>query len=401
MKKWMTLPLVMISLMAPLNAAVVKCCNPYPNDLCLALPVSFGCWTAHVDALYWKPRVCGLDYLWPSDITRFDVECDGKFSTDEPDKIQGKVVSVGKGGAKAVGLEHDLGWRIGFETEFDCVNFTIRYTKFDSDESDSWHRGQKHYFKKNDSVDQHPIPYTPARMHPDIKGFVDRTNVFSAKAEYEVDLHLLDFEARHDWSLSCGNIGVLAGLRLARIDQEMRSRYCGKSLPFGEEEERGSQSRSVTSAEVETRIHTVKEKNDMKAWGLYIGLQGDWSVWSCFSLFGKVATGAYLADFDRRFHEKEFSENKGGNYPVQYLVNAKKDDCCHVRQTEISVGGDLLLCCNPGFGEWHLQLGYETQTWSDMRNFLQFVDHHEKGGNVRATGNIGFEGPFLRLLADF
>lgn len=401
MKKWMTLPLVMISLMAPLDAAVIKCCSEHPNDLVFALPAGMGCWKAHVDLLYWKPRVCGLDYLWPSNITRFDVACDGNFSTDEPDKILGKVMSVGKGGSKNVDLEHELGWRIGFETQCDCVNFTIRFTKLDSDETDSWHRGKKHHAKQKNAVSQFPVPYTPARMHPDIKGFVDRTNIFAAKAEYDIDFHQLDFEARHDWSLSCGNVGLLAGVRLARIDQEMHSSYYGKSLPFGEEEMGGQSSRSVTPVEVETRVHTVKENNDMKSWGVYAGLQGDWNIWSCFSLFGRVATGASLANFDRTFHEKEFSEIKNANYPLQYLVDAKKDDWCHVRHTEFVIGGDLLLCNNPGCGEWHLHLGYETHTWSDMRNFLQFVDHHEKGGNVRATDSLGFEGPFLRLIASY
>jgi len=341
------------------------------NYLCLTLPADG--WTGHVDLLYWKTRKCGLDYLWPADITRFNTICDGTPSIMTPTKIEGEVKSVGKGKPKVIDLDYDLGFRCALFKRCDCWDAGLRYTYYSTDKSSSFH-------VKN-------IPYRPSRQHPDIKGFVDGTNIILGKSSYDLELNQLDWEVKRQLGTSCDTtVAFVGGLKMAFIDQDLKTTYKGLSLPKDEM--------------VEKRFHTVSEKVDMDAYGLYIGAEAEWHYNSCWTVFGRFSIGSLLANFDRSFFEKEFTnpEVMDPLFEPEVLVDVSEDMWCGVSQCEFSVGLDYLFC-RTDCSDWHLQLGYEFLQWNDMRTFMQFTDHHEKGSIVRVTDNLEFDGLYLRLLA--
>lgn len=335
-----------------------------------------GSWSGHIDYLYWKTRKCGLDYLWPADITRWDTICDGTPSTETPTKIEGDVVTLGRGSPKEIDLGHDDGFRFGIYNDCGCWDFGVQYTHYRSGETDSF--------------DVKETPYTPSRQHPDIKGFVDRTNILSGKSSFDLDLDIVDVVGQYSWDLNnCSNLVFLGGFKYASINQEVRTSYRGLSLPKEEQ--------------VDVRIHRVREQNDMDAYGLFIGIEGTWNLMSCVTLFARTSCGSLLGNFERSFTEKEYADPETCQsplFPVQQLVDVHDSPWCNVQHFEYAIGADLLACQGP-CGDWHFQVGYESHTWSDMRGFIQFTDHHAKGGIIRASDNLGFDGLFLRLVAHY
>jgi len=335
-----------------------------------------GNWYAEIDFLYWKTRKCGLDYLWPFDVPRYDTTCDGTPSTNDPVKLNASVVTLGSGSPRKIKLDYNPGLRLSFFKECGCWESGVRLTHYSTD--------------KSNSIKIHSTSsYTPSREHPDQKGVVDYGNLSNAKSSYDLELSQVDFEGRARWGEECdGSLTFFSGVKLAFLDQKMKTTYEGTSLP--------------KNLSVEPRIHTVKEKCDMDAYGIYFGANADWRFANCLTLFGRVSFGALLGNFDRSFNEKEVSEPSTSYslYPDEVLVKVKDDSWCGVRQMEYLVGLEYFLC-ETCFAEWKLQLGYELHQWIGMRNFIHFLDHHEKGTVLRATDNLAYDGFFLGFIADY
>lgn len=341
-----------------------------------------------IDWLYWNTNKCGLDYLWPADITRFDMTCEDDNLANTPgdvitpDKIDGAVLTLGKGRPKDIEPEYSSGFRIAWNKSCSDWYAGIRYTYYRQDESSSFKVGE--------------IPYTPSRMHPDIKGFVDRTNITSASSSFDLNLDEVDIQAGKTWDNKCYAVTFFGGVKGGFICQEINTKYRGLSVITSEEN--GGYTRNPP----DDRIHTVKEKVDMNAYGLFIGTEAEYQLCGKIGLIGRVSTGILNGHFDRKFIEKEFTDpdNPEPLFPEKLLVNVKDDFWSLVNYYEMAAGISYEMC-NGSCADWTIHLGYEFHQWGNMCGFMQFLDHHEKGIINRSTESLGFNGLFLRVFATY
>lgn len=343
-----------------------------------AQPRSCAQYEISADWLFWNTRKCGLDYLWPADINRYDTVC-GDLSTTPAPFIEGTVVTLGKGKPKKIDLDYDSGFRLAGYSLCNDTKVGARYTYYKTDKDD------KHTIHGNQD-----IPYTPSREHPDIKGFVDGINVDFAKSHFDLELQVVEIEAGRVWKNCGSSFGFFGGIQAAFIDQEMRTFYQGTSVPFGE----------TSSPEVEPRFHTVKEQADLDAYGLYIGGEGRFG-YNCMYVFGRASSAALLGEFDRKFVEREFTDPAitDPNFDDQRLVCVRDSEWGTLQHYEVAVGVGYETTCNST--DYAFEVGYEIHHWTDMRNFLQFVDHFEHGAVNRSTDALGFDGIFVKASASF
>lgn len=344
--------------------------------------------TSNFQFLYWRVDKCGLDYLWPSDITRFNIDCtdDNIINTGgpviEPEIIEGQVITLGKGKPKSVNTEFEPGFRISLEKPFCNFDLGLRYTRFCNDQSDSHNIGE--------------TPYTPSRMHPDIKGFVDRTNVTYASAKYGVDLNTFDMELYYPVTTNCGGLALVFGGKVGLIDQELNSNYEGWSLITTTDEDEFERNGP------DLRIHQVRQKVCFKSGGVYLGAKGYYPLQCGLSFFGRVTYGIMHGCFNRSFREEEFTDPTNPNplYPSQLLVDVEDSNSCLFSVSELQIGLEYLLgrFCDT---EFSINFGYEFNLWNNIPGFMEFVDHYEKGAINRSDESLGFEGLFFGLTLNF
>lgn len=357
-----------------LEGSSIKCCSD----------VSYS-----IDWLYWNTKKCGLDYLWPADITRFGITCEddniANTSGDViiPEKIEGAVVSLGKGRPKDIDPKYHSGFRFALNKTYCDWIAGLRYTHYGQDESSSFKVGN--------------TPYTPSRMHPDIKGFVDRTNITSASSEFDLSLNEVDIQAGKTWDNECYEFTFFGGFKGGFICQEMKTKYRGLSLITT------SEMSEFTRNPPDDRIHSVKETVDMDAYGLFAGTEGVYHLCPNIGLTARASFGILNGQFSRKFVEKEFTDPDQSSPPLfdeKLLVDVKDDFCSLVNYYEMAVGLSYKMC-NSACADWTIHLGYELHQWGNMCGFMQFLDHHEKGSINRATESLGFSGLYLRLFVTY
>jgi len=332
-------------MMSSINVNADQCCA---TDCC-------GEWSVHADWLYWNVRKCGLDYAWREE------------SVDGTDTIPD---DLGLGGPKKVDPDYESGVRFGFFKKCDEWNFGVRYTCFNDEYKDSFFDAGLNYQASR------VLPDTQNGSYGSSPSFVE-ANFDSARSKYEVDLQVIDIEINRSIQVNCdSNLLVFSGVKLASLDQNLRSEYGNK-------------------ADFATDRTVVKEKNDMDAYGLYLGGEGTWNVCGCGGLFGRFSVASLLGDVDRSFVQKNVTA--GSDFAI---ADVNDSSWCHVNVLEFAVGFDYELCdfmC----ADWFLRAGYEFHTWFNMHDFINFCGADIEGHPARQKDSVGFDGLFVRLGAGF
>ncbi len=319
-----------------LSADNCDTCNT--SDTCEIL---YSDWTFEADWLYWKARKCNLDYVGINDL---------------PSSFVGKPSDVD--------LDYDHGFRLALFKCCDCFSFGIRYYDYSTSESDTTTKGN--------------LAMSATRMNSKFFFRMQPGDMKFARAKYDLDFNMIDLEVSRNLVFCNNFFMIFGGLKIAFIDQEMDTLYSEDiDNPRGDD------------------FVTVKECNDMQAYGLYIGTEGTWDYCDCFSFFGRLSFGSLLASFDRKFIEDSFEVANKFN-DVDYKINDK----CFVYNFEYSLGIEYMICnlfCN----DFLIRFGYEFNTFFGMEDFINFVDAQIPTKTSRNNDTLGFDGFFLRLIYEF
>lgn len=312
------------------------CCDSNEFLDCLCDPCSG--WTFNVDWLWWKIRRSGLDYAVLG-MESNSITIAGKMHCVEPDR--------------------DSGFRISLFKECDCWDFGLRFTHYNSDESEKLQNlAENIYITRSHSGGD----------------FEDSGLVDYAHSKYELELGMLDFEVGYRMDFECvnGNVRPFSGVKLFSIDQSMKTIY-----------------RDTLSSPIQDEL--IEEKLNLDAYGLYCGLEGQWKdIWCNVGMFGRTSLSLSLANIESRFSQYDFDNLE----VVELEYEAKNEKWCVTPYWEVALGLQYDLC-DFQCVDWSIQLGYEFHHWCNLNDFINFVSI--SSDVARDKMNLGMDGLFLRL----
>lgn len=282
-------------------------------------------WQFELEYLHWQPHQRGLDFAVAED---------------------GTAITVGHGQIQNLELDRDNGFRsaIRYQTKTGW-SFGGRYTYFDSDGTATVERppGVGELFA--------------TRSHPDTNEEAEIATATGA-LDYRV------FELNFGRSILCNrfsDIRVFGGLRYSELSQRLRLDYDGRDFVDG----------VVTTA------------TDIDGFGMQVGAEGYWRMARGFGLFGRVATGVTLGDFDTML----FESNLDG---AQIVTDVEDHFNQSVPLLEIRTG--VCWQCR-GF---EVAAGYEFTNWFNVGNRSQLIDDIHEGLYGPFSSDILLSGMFGR-----
>lgn len=253
--------------------------------------------SAYIDALYW--HVCSGD-------------TEREISPDEGEDFI---------------HQHDNGWdwgfRIGANAQWNCWDFGLRYTQFDSNSKENFYLG---------------------------------TEESDIESEFDFKYKVVDLELGRSCCACDGlTIRPFAGAKLAYIDVDHRN---------------------LDDDDVEVDM-------DYEGYGLYIGLSTRWELCS-FCMCDRDIPLALISRFSTGIMDSTFKQSVDGDSDLS--VDSIKD-CLFVPVHELYLGLEFRLCdifCgNDGF----FQLGYEAQYWGWREyDNSDDITHLGMGGMVMRFG---------------
>jgi hypothetical protein len=285
-----------------------------------------------VDFLNWQSSVDDLEYA--------------VSDTDTDTDIEGSMIEMDLDSEPAYRL------KIGYRND-NNVDLTFGLTNF----SESWSEfatapvgGQLW------AIRGHPADVDPA--------FGTAT---AASASFDIDYSVIDLELGYTLSPSEAlDLRLFGGLRLADIDSALNIVY---AAPVA---------------------RTVMESNDISAFGLRVGAEGNYSLGSGFGLMTSLAASAMIAEID--------TTRRGAGVVVD--VNwSRNSDGVLIPVLESRVG----VSWSRDFGSMAIRLtaGYEAESWLNAYRQYRFVDDWEHAKGVESKSDLGFHGPFFSLEGRF
>ncbi len=286
-------------------------------------------WKINSEFLYWRLHRRDLDFA---------------IATDD------SALAVGDGVVQKLGFNNDGGLRVGIARQMATgwdLGFT--YTYFYTAAS-------------GNAVEPTDGNLWATRSHPALYEEASTAQAFSS-----LKYHVFDLEASHRWAVtSSANVKMFGGPRWATIDQQFNVAYDG---------------RDFSNALV---THPVK----MNAFGLRLGLEGQWDLGCGFSLFGRGAGSLMYGRFDTQLIET----NLAG---AQSIVSVRDDYDQAVPVLEVSAG--LAWRCR----NLELSAGYEMVDWFNAADRSAFIDGNAEGLYSPSSNDLLLEGLFARCVWTF
>ncbi len=286
-------------------------------------------WRLSAELLNWRLQRRDLDFAIPTD--------DG-------------ALAVGAGGVQHVDFGRDAGVRLGLARQTISgweVGFV--YTYFDTSATAQ-------------AVEPAGGNLWATRSHPSRNQEASTADAFSS-FEYQV----FDVEAAYAWDASCSaRLRMFGGPRWARTDQQFRVDYDGRDF-----------------AEA-----TVTHPVTMNAFGLRLGLGGEWRLGRGFSLFGRGAGSVMYGRFDAQTRET----NMAG---LQTIVAIQDEYRQAVPVLEAAVGLSWQR------GGWELAAGYEIVDWFNLGDRSAFPNDVHEGLYAPSSADVVLEGVFARVAYTF
>lgn len=286
-------------------------------------------WKVSSEFLSWQLHRRDLDYA---------------IATDD------SALAVGDGAVQKLGFGSDAGLRVGIARQLASgweVGFT--YTYFYTSASGS-------------AAEPANGNLWATRNHPALYEEAATANAFSS-----LKYHVFDLEASYQWCLSpSANVKMFGGPRWATIDQQFRANYDG---------------RDFSNASVN---HPV----DLNAFGLRLGVAGQWELGHGFSLFGRGAGSLMYGRFDSQLTET----NLAG---AQSIVSVRDEYQQAVPVLEVAAGLSWRYRC------FEVSAGYEIVDWFNAGDRSAFVDGNDEGLYSSASTDLLLEGLFARCVWTF
>jgi hypothetical protein len=286
-------------------------------------------WKLSADFLYWDLHRRDLDFA---------------IATDD------SALAVGAGTVQELDFSRNGGLRTGIARQLASgwdVGFTYTYFFTSADASVAEPVGGNLWATRS-----HPARYEEASTAAAFSSF--KYNVF-------------DLEAGYQWTLSpWANVRMFGGPRWATIDQQFNAYYNGRDF-----------SNAVVT-------HPV----DMDAFGLRMGLSGNWELGRGFSLFGRGAGSVMYGKFSTQLTET----NQAG---AQTVVSVRDEYEQAVPVLEIAAGLSWRYRC------MEVSAGYELVDWFNLGDRSAFVDGTDEGLYSPMSSDLLLEGLFARCVWTF
>lgn len=317
-------------------------CETYSDNCCYTDPS----WNVYADWLFWRARRSQLDFAFNGD--------PGVFGVKLP-----------SGSVHAVEPSYDNGFRVGVQKYCGDLFFEGYYTYFRNEES-------KTAIALNGQSGTHVV---------DSLREVNQGNFQLSRGKWNLDYDSVDLLVGYQFNKGrCLRPYLFGGFKYASIDQELTSFYSEDVAVTGE-------------------VDLVKEKIDMSAYGVDIGVGANFSFWSCFNLFAKVSYDALIGDFKRRF-TYNISSDGGATFFQDLNLNDQSWNSLSVFNLWFGLGFDRVFnqCwCS----RLSLSIGYEFHQWINQLDFLEV--QAESGENTfdRHLQSLGFDGLFIRFNVGF
>ncbi|MCH9625178.1 MAG: hypothetical protein S4CHLAM123_03480 [Chlamydiales bacterium] len=293
-------------------------------------------WSIYGDWLYWRVRNCGLDYALPGPVNQ-------------------SSASLNAGKVFAVEPSYDSGFRIGIAKECDCFYFDAFYTHYKNEESDK-------------------IATNNGLSATRVVGLTDAV-IPAATAKYEIDYNVVDIVGGYSSNpCYCFQTMFFGGFKYARIDQTYTALYFDPATP-------------------EDQPILVNQTNDMNAYGVDIGLGGEYAICNCLSAYGRLSYDILLGNFTRKMEQNASTAFAGDFVDL-------RDECWRalsVVNLAIGISSDYQFCCSC-LDSLTLALGYEFHKWIDMPNFYAFGSADRVD---RTPAGFGIDGVTIRLALKF
>ena len=292
-------------------------------------------WYANVDYLNWKARRDMLDYA--------------TFDPGDEDIPQGPLVSLAFGAKSGVrgrlGHVSTCGWDLG-----------VVYTYFRASV-----RGAV-------SVPTGSNELTPILSSPYDAALLD---VDRASASADIDYSVVDFEVGHPWHVGSTLTGrCFASFRWAAIDQDFNVLYEGNDTGDGEDG------------------YSVHAPINFDGYGLRLGGEAQWNVYSCFGIFASGAVSVLIGDFDTRYVLIDGDDDR-------FDANLSNDFQRVIPVMDVAVGANWVR------GALDVSGGFELANWFNLIDGYTFPDDEDPPRLMRTPGDLGFYGFFLKAAVTF
>lgn len=260
------------------------------------------------------------------------------------------ALAVGAGTIQELGFDNDPGLRVGLARQLASgweLGFT--YTYFYTAAS-------------ADAAEPAGGNLWATRSHPALYEEAATANAFSS-----LKYHVFDLEASYQCVLSpWASVKMFGGPRWATIDQQFRVAYDG---------------RDFSNASVS---HPV----NLNAFGLRLGVAGEWQIGHGFSLFGRGAGSVMYGRFDSQLVETNLSG-------VQSIVSVRDEYGQALPVLEAAAG------LSWRYRGVELSVGYEITDWINAGDRSAFVDGNDEGLYSPSSTDLLLEGLFARCVWTF
>ncbi len=245
---------------------------------------------------------------------------------------------------------------------------------------DGWEIGARYTYYRGDGSASFVNPATNSaatRLHPDGLSGVGDDNVGFASIDLDLDFDQLEVEiGRRFWISESLSTRLFGGPHFVWIDRDYSTVYCSSTDCLG----------------LFTTIARVDEKLALNAYGLRIGVDGDWHIWRGLSLFGGIAGSAMFGEFEWK------------NRELVVVADVVQVDVMEDFNRFVPV-----LQLNAGVGYRHSlnervslkgMLGWEAQKFWGFNN-TRFVDAMMESANISEAEDLTLHGLTVRLRLDF
>lgn len=280
------------------------------------------------DLLYWRAFEGGLD------------EC---FPTEDIDYVHsyGDIISKFRGKGEDFHFQWDAGFRLGAGYEFGCGwDIAVYWTHF---HSNSRRNGNQH------------------------------------RCRWKLDFEVVDLIAGRPFDLgSCFTVRPFGGLRVARIEQKLRTNFRSRTDSYVDSSSTIFMDDLSLSGYSSSHFKTASAhgKNRLLGTGPLIGIEGDWNLGCGFSLYANASFAVLYGHFHVRLKESEefvdganFSHIKRNPHACQAVVDAG-----------LGVRWQTSFCGNI---VW-LQLGLEHHRYFNQNRMGEYGDLCLDGANFSA-----------------
>lgn len=329
-------------------------------------------WFVEFDVIYWHPKVGGTEFAYTDDSPVLQVAANNTANPGFP--VKGRVKDI------------DFGWDWGFKValgyNFDHDNWDglIKYTRLDSEGSESTRPGQNSLvvpLRGSSSITNGP---NVVNVDPQPTG----TFIYcaSAKSEFDIDYDRLDLEMGRNFFVSPKlSMRPYVGLVAAWIDLYQNIRYSG-----------GAPSSSNLGLDVNT-VH-IHDESDFKGVGPKLGFDSKWYLGHKFSVFGNISTALVYGHFDVS-HQEYYSLLEDTN---EISLNGDTNRFAPNSVYELGLSYDTYL--NDNKQHLSLALGFEGQYWFRVNQMLK-IDDFAVLKFERFSEDVSFHGVTFKIRLDF